>query len=52
MANECPKEEVKRNYVRVIEEVPENRKNEYEPDTNSREELDTSSSMRKYKTTV
>jgi len=52
MANECPKKEVKTNHVRVAEESPESSEGEYEPDTDSTEELDGSGSVRTYKTTV
>jgi len=52
MANECPKKEVKTNYVRLSEECPDSSEGEYEPDTDSTEELDGSGSSRTYKTTV
>ena len=52
MANECPKKEVKSNHVRVTEETPDSSEGEYEPDTDSTEELDASGSIRTYKTTV
>ena len=52
MANECPKKEVKSNDVRVSEKAVESSEGEYEPDTASTEELDTSGSIRTYKTTV
>jgi len=52
MANECPKKEVKTNHVRLSEESPDSSEGEYEPDTDSTEELDGSSSIRTYKTTV
>ena len=52
MANECPKKEVKSNHVQVSEEISESSEGEYEPDTNSTEELDASGSIRTYKTTV
>jgi len=52
MANEGPKKEVKTNHVRLSEESPDSSEGEYEPDTDSTEELDGSSSVRTYKTTV
>ena len=52
MVNECPKKEVKSNDVRVSEEASESSEGEYEPDTDSTEELDASGSIRTYKTTV
>jgi len=52
MANECPKKEVKTNHVRLSEESPDSSEGEYEPDTDSTEELDGSGSVRTYKTTV
>ena len=52
MANECPKKEVKTNHVRLSEESPDSSEGEYEPDTDSTEELDGSGSIRTYKTTV
>ena len=52
MANECPEKEVKTNHVRQSEESPDSSEGEYEPDTDSTEELDRSSSIRTYKTTV
>ena len=52
MANECPKKEVKTNHVRLAEESPDTSEGEYEPDTDSTEELDGSGSVRTYKTTV
>jgi len=52
MANECPKKEVKTNHVRLCEESPDGSEGEYEPDTDSTEEIDGSSSIRTYKTTV
>jgi len=52
MANECPKNEVKTNHVRLSEESPDSSEGEYEPDTDSTEELDGSGSIRTYKTTV
>jgi len=52
MANECPKKEVKTNHVRLSEERPDSSEGEYEPDTDSTEELDGSGSLRTYKTTV
>jgi len=51
-ANECPKKEVKTNHVRLSEESPDSSEGEYEPDTDSTEELDGSGSIRTYKTTV
>jgi len=52
MANECPKNEVKTNHVRLSEESPDSSEGEYEPNTDSTEELDGSGSIRTYKTTV
>ena len=52
MANECPKKEVKTNHVRLSEECPDSSEGEYEPDTDSPEELDGRGSVRTYKTTV
>jgi len=52
MANECPKKEVKTNNVPLSEESPDSSEGEYEPDTDSTEELDGSCSGRTYKTTV
>ena len=52
MANECPKKEVKTNHVHLSEESPDSSEGEYEPDTDSTEELDGSGSVRTYKTTV
>jgi len=52
MANECPKKEVKTNHVRLSVESPDSSEGEYEPDTDSTEELDGSGSIRTYKTTV
>jgi len=52
MANECPKIEVKTNHVRLSEESPDSSEGEYEPDTDSTEELDRSGSVKTYKTTV
>jgi len=51
-ANECPKKEVKTNHVRLSEESPDSSEGEYEPDTDSTEELDGSGSVMTYKTTV
>jgi len=51
-ANECPKKEVKTNYVCLSEESPDSSEGEYEPDTDNAEELDGSGSFRTYKTTV
>ena len=45
MANKCPKKEVKTNHVRRSEESPDNTEGEYEPDTDSTEELDSSGSI-------
>jgi len=52
MANECPKQEVKTNHVRLSEESPDSSEGEYEADTDSTEELDCSGSVRTYKTRV
>jgi len=52
MANECSKKEVKTNHVRLSEESPDSSEGEYEPDTDSPEELDGSGAVRTYKTTV
>jgi len=52
MANECPKREVKTNHVRLSEESPESSEDEYEPDTDTTEELDGSGSIITCKTTV
>jgi len=52
MANECPKKEVKTNQVRLSEESPDSSEGEYEPDTDTTEELDGTGSIRTYKTTV
>jgi len=52
MANECPKKEVKTNHVRLSEESTDSSEGEYEPDTDSSEELDGSGSVMTYKTTV
>jgi len=52
MATECPKKEVKTNHVRLSEESPDSSEGEYEPDTDSTEELDCSGSIRTYKTTL
>jgi len=52
MANECPKKEVKTSHVRLSEESPDRSEGEYEPDTDSTEELDGSGSIRTYKTRV
>jgi len=40
------------NHVRLSEESPDSSEGEYEPDTESTEELDGSGSIRTYKTTV
>jgi len=52
MANECPNKEVKINHVRLPEESPDSCEGEYEPDTDSTEELDGRGSIRTYKITV
>jgi len=52
MANACPKTEVMTNHVRLSEECPDSSEGEYEPDTDSTEELDGSGSVKSYKTTV
>jgi len=52
MANECPKKQVKTNHVRLSEESPDSSEGEYEPDTDSTDELDGSGTVRTYKTTV
>jgi len=52
MANKCPKKEVTTNHVRLSEESPDSSEGEYEPDTDSTEELDGSGSITTYKTTV
>jgi len=52
MANECPKKEVKTYHVRLSEESPDSSEGEYEPNADTTEELDGSSSVRTYKTTV
>jgi len=52
MADECPKKEVNTNHVRLSEERPDSSQGEYEPDTDSTEELDGSGSVRTDKTTV
>jgi len=52
MANECPKKEVQTNHVRLSEESPDSSDGEYEPDTDSTEELDGSGSVKTYKTPV
>jgi len=52
MANECRKKEVKTNHVRLYEEGPDSSEGEYEPDTDSTEELDGSGSIRTNKTRV
>jgi len=46
MANKCPKKEVMTNHVRLSEEWPDSSEGEYEPDTDSTEELDRSGSIR------
>jgi len=52
MANECPKKEVKTNHGGLSEGNPDRSEGEYEPDTDSTEELDGSGSIRTYKTIV
>ena len=52
MGNKCPKKEVKTNHVRLSEQRPASREGEYEPDTDSTEELDGSGSVRTYKTSA
>jgi len=52
MANKCPKKEVQTNNVCLSEESPDRSEGEYEPNTDSTEELDGSGSVRTYKTTV
>jgi len=52
MANECPKKEVKANHVRLSGESPDSSEGQYEPNTDSTDELDGSGSIRTYKTTV
>jgi len=52
MANECPKKEVKTNHVRLSEDSPDSSEGEYEPGTDSTEELDGSGSVRTYTTTL
>ena len=52
MANECPKKEVQTHHVCLSDESPYSSEGEYEPDTDSTEELDGSGSVRTYKTTV
>jgi len=52
MTNECLKKEVETNHVRLSEESPDSSEGEYEPDTNSTEELDGSGTVRTNKTTV
>jgi len=46
------KKDVKTNHVRLSVGSPDSRTGEYEPDTEITEELDSSSSIRTYKTTV
>jgi len=52
MANECQKKEVKTNHVRLSEESPDISEGEYEPDTESTEELKGNGPSRTCKTTV
>ena len=52
MANESAKKEVNTNDVRLFEENPDSSEEEYEPDTDSTEELNGRGSIRTYKTTV
>jgi len=52
MVKEGPKKEVKTNHVRLSEESPDTSEGEYEPHTDSTEELDGSGSGKTYKTTV
>jgi len=52
MANQYPKKQVKTNDVRLSEDSPESSEGEYQPNTDSTEELDGSGSVRTYKTTV
>jgi len=52
MANKCRKKEVKTNHVRLYHESPDSSEGEYEPDTDSTEELNGSGSIRTYKTTL
>jgi len=52
MANKCLKKEVKTNHVRLSEESPNSSEGEYQPNTDSTEELDGSGSITAYKTTV
>jgi len=52
MANECPKKEVRTNHVRLSKESQDSSEGEYEPDTDSTEELDGHGSIRTYKTRV
>ena len=52
MANECPTKEVKTNHVRLSVGSPDSSEGEYEPDTDTPEELDGSGSIRTSKTTV
>jgi len=52
MANECPKEEVKTKQVRLAEECPDSSQGEYEPDTDTTEEVDGTGSIRTHKMTV
>ena len=46
MATECPEKEVKTNHVRLSEESPDSSEGEYEPDTDSKEQLAGSGSAR------
>jgi len=52
LANKCSKKEVKTIHVCLSEESPDCSEGEYEPDTHNTEELDSSVSIRAYKTTV
>jgi len=52
MANECPKKEVKTKHVRISVDSPDSSEDQYEPETDSTQELDGSVSIRTYKTTV
>ena len=50
--NECSKKQVKTNHVRLSEESADSSEGEYEPDTDSIDELDGSGCIRTYKTTL
>jgi len=52
MANECQKKELNTNHVRLSKESPDSSEGEYEPDTDSTEELDGRGSVRTFKPTV